>query len=45
VQTTLYELIEQDRLLRPDEDDDEDDEEPELPAQRRGLFGRRAARD
>ena len=43
VQTTLYELIEQDRLLHPDEDDEDD--EPELPAQRRGLFGRRAARD
>ena len=43
VQTTLYELIEQDRVLRPD--DEEEDDEPELPAQRRGLFGRRATRD
>jgi len=40
VQTTLYELIEQDRLLHPD--DDEEDDEPEVPAQRRGLFGRPA---
>ena len=48
VQTALYELIEQDRLLRPDdeaEDDEDGDDEPELPAQRRGLFGRRPARD
>jgi uncharacterized membrane protein YdbT with pleckstrin-like domain len=44
VQTTLYELIEQDRLLRPGDEEEEDDE-PELPAQRRGLFGRRPARD
>jgi uncharacterized membrane protein YdbT with pleckstrin-like domain len=35
VQTLLYELIEQDRLLRPD---DEDDVEPEVPVQRKGLF-------
>jgi len=41
VQTTLYELIEQDRLLRPDDDEDED---ADVPAQRRGLFGRRPAR-
>jgi hypothetical protein len=37
VQTLLYELIEQDRLLRPD-DEDEDDVEPEVPVQRKGLF-------
>jgi uncharacterized membrane protein YdbT with pleckstrin-like domain len=40
VQNTLYGLVEQDRLVRPD--DDEEDEEPELPVQRRGLFGRKA---
>jgi uncharacterized membrane protein YdbT with pleckstrin-like domain len=40
LQSTLYELIEQERLRHPDDEDDED--EPELPAQRRGLFGRRA---
>lgn len=43
VQTTLYELIEQDRLLHPD-DDEEEDEEPEVPVQRRSLFGRRNAK-
>ena len=41
VQTLLYELIEQDRLRHPDEDEDQ---EPELPAQRRGWF-RRPVRD
>jgi uncharacterized membrane protein YdbT with pleckstrin-like domain len=40
VQNTIYELIERNRLLHPDDEDD--DEEPELPEQRRGLFGRRA---
>ncbi|WP_250027744.1 PH domain-containing protein [Paractinoplanes maris] len=35
VQTLLYEVIEQDRLLRPD---DEDEDEPEIPVQRKGLF-------
>ena len=39
VQTALYELIEQDRLRHPD-DDEEVDEEPEVPPQRRGLFRR-----
>ncbi|WP_250003126.1 PH domain-containing protein [Actinoplanes sp. M2I2] len=38
VQTLLYELIEQDRLLHPDEDEEE--AEPEVPVQRRGLFKR-----
>lgn len=42
LQSTLYELIEQERLRHPDDEDDEDEDEPELPAQRRGLFGRRA---
>ena len=37
VQTLLYELIEQDRLRHPE---DEEEEEPELPAQRRGFFRR-----
>ncbi|MCO8272398.1 PH domain-containing protein [Actinoplanes sp. TRM 88003] len=37
VQTLLYELIEQDRLLRPD-DEDADEIEPEVPVQRKGLF-------
>jgi uncharacterized membrane protein YdbT with pleckstrin-like domain len=42
VQTLLYELIEQDRLRHPDDEDEEEiDPEPDLPAQRRGLFGRR----
>jgi membrane protein YdbS with pleckstrin-like domain len=41
VQTLLYELIEQDRLNHPDDEDDE--EEPDLPAQRRGIFRRPAA--
>ncbi|MCY1140779.1 PH domain-containing protein [Actinoplanes sp. Pm04-4] len=36
VQTLLYELIEQDRVLRPDEDQEED--APEVPVQRKGLF-------
>jgi uncharacterized membrane protein YdbT with pleckstrin-like domain len=40
LQTMLYELIERERLRHPD--GDEEDEEPELPAQRRGFFGRRA---
>jgi uncharacterized membrane protein YdbT with pleckstrin-like domain len=42
VQTLLYELIEQNRLLHPD--GEEDEEEPEVPVQRRGFFGRRAPR-
>lgn len=42
VQTLLYELIEQDRLRHPD--DEEEEEEPELPVQRRGFFGRRTAK-
>jgi uncharacterized membrane protein YdbT with pleckstrin-like domain len=41
VQTTLYELIETDRELRPDDEDDELEEEPELPVQRRFGFTRR----
>ena len=36
VQNVLYELIES----LPDEEDEEETE-PELPARRRGLFGRR----
>jgi uncharacterized membrane protein YdbT with pleckstrin-like domain len=43
VQSTLYELIEQDRLRHPDDEDEDDEDEPELPASRRGLF-RRAAK-
>jgi uncharacterized membrane protein YdbT with pleckstrin-like domain len=39
VQNTLYELIES-----LPEDDEEDEEEPELPVQRRGLFGRRTTK-
>jgi uncharacterized membrane protein YdbT with pleckstrin-like domain len=42
LQTMLYELIEQERLRHPA--DEEDDEEPELPAQRRRLFGRRTTK-
>ncbi|BCJ54041.1 membrane protein [Actinoplanes sp. NBRC 14428] len=41
VQTTLYELIETDRELRPD-DEDEDDEEPEPPVLRQRGAGRRS---
>ena len=37
VQTLLYELIEQDRLLRPD-DEDTDEDEPEVPVQRKGFL-------
>jgi len=40
VQTLLYELIEQERLRHPDDEDDE----PEVPAPRRGLFGRATRR-
>jgi uncharacterized membrane protein YdbT with pleckstrin-like domain len=39
VQTLLYELIES---LPDDDEEDLDEPEPELPAQRRGLFSRRA---
>jgi uncharacterized membrane protein YdbT with pleckstrin-like domain len=42
VQSLLYELIEQDRIRHP-EDEEEDEPEPELPAQRRGLFRKKAA--
>ncbi len=38
VQTLLYELIE----AQPEDDEEEEPEEPELPAQRRGVFRRRA---
>ena len=41
VQTLLYELIEQDRLRHPEDEEDEAVEEPELPAQRRGFLRRR----
>lgn len=37
VQTLLYELIEQDRVLRPD-DEETDEEEPEVPVQRKGFL-------
>jgi uncharacterized membrane protein YdbT with pleckstrin-like domain len=40
VQNLLYEVIEEDRLRNPDEEEAEP--EPELPAQRRGLFRRSA---
>lgn len=40
VQVLLYELIES----LPDDDEEEDEREPELPVQRRGLFGRRSPR-
>jgi uncharacterized membrane protein YdbT with pleckstrin-like domain len=39
VQSLLYELIEEDRLGHPDDDEDEI-VEPEVPAQRRGFFRR-----
>jgi uncharacterized membrane protein YdbT with pleckstrin-like domain len=38
VQSLLYELIEQDRLRHPE--DEEEESEPEVPARRRGLFRR-----
>jgi hypothetical protein len=34
VQTRLYELIETDRELHPDDEDDEIEEEPEVPRKR-----------
>jgi uncharacterized membrane protein YdbT with pleckstrin-like domain len=37
VQNLLYEVIEEDRLNNPDDEDGEEPE-PELPVQRRGLF-------
>jgi uncharacterized membrane protein YdbT with pleckstrin-like domain len=40
VQNLLYELIES----LPEDVEEEEEEEPELPAQRRGLFGRRTAK-
>ncbi|XVU24768.1 PH domain-containing protein [Actinoplanes sp. CA-054009] len=43
VQTLLYELIEQDRLRHPEDEEEEAEPEPEVPAQRRGIFRRRAA--
>jgi uncharacterized membrane protein YdbT with pleckstrin-like domain len=43
VQTLLYELIEQERLRHPDDEEEEDEPEPQLPAQRRGFFGRRTS--
>jgi uncharacterized membrane protein YdbT with pleckstrin-like domain len=44
LQSMLYELIEQDRVRHPEDEGDEDEPEPELPVQRRGLFGRRTPR-
>ena len=43
VQTLLYELIEQDRLLRPD-DEDTDEDEPEVPVQRKGFLFKKQQR-
>ncbi|MCM4084016.1 PH domain-containing protein [Paractinoplanes hotanensis] len=43
VQTLLYELIEQDRLLRPD-DEDTDEDEPEVPVQRKGFLFKKQRR-
>lgn len=40
VQTLLYELIEQDRVRHPEDEDDEAEETPEVPVQRKGLFRR-----
>ena len=40
VQTLLYELIEQDRVRRPEDEDDE--EGPEVPVQRKGFLRKRA---
>ncbi len=40
VQNLLYEVIEEDRLRHPDDEEEEAEPEPELPAQRRGLFRR-----
>jgi uncharacterized membrane protein YdbT with pleckstrin-like domain len=43
VQSLLYELIEEDRLRHPeDEEEEEEEPEPEVPAQRRGIFRRKA---
>jgi uncharacterized membrane protein YdbT with pleckstrin-like domain len=41
LQTLLYELIEQDRVRHPEDEEDEVEPEPEVPAQRPGLFRRR----
>ncbi|GID25298.1 PH domain-containing protein [Paractinoplanes brasiliensis] len=43
VQTLLYELIEQDRLRHPEDEEEEETEEPEVPVQRKGFFRRRPA--
>ncbi|MGK5679223.1 PH domain-containing protein [Actinoplanes sp. URMC 104] len=43
VQTLLYELIEQDRLRHPEDDEDDAGDEPAIPVQRKGFFRRRAA--
>jgi uncharacterized membrane protein YdbT with pleckstrin-like domain len=40
VQSLLYELIEQDRIHHPDDEEDEGEEAPEVPVQRKGLFRR-----
>ena len=44
VQNLLYEVIEEDRLRHPEDEEEEAGPEPELPAQRRGLFRRRGGR-
>ncbi|OJF09642.1 PH domain-containing protein [Couchioplanes caeruleus] len=42
VQTTLYELIETDRELRPEEDEEEQEPDPEPPVARQRGAGRRS---
>jgi uncharacterized membrane protein YdbT with pleckstrin-like domain len=42
VQSLLYELIEADRLRHPEEDEEEEEPEADVPAQRRGIFRRKA---
>jgi uncharacterized membrane protein YdbT with pleckstrin-like domain len=42
VQSLLYELIEADRLRHPEDEEEEEEPEPEIPAQRRGIFRRKA---
>lgn len=42
VQSLLYELIEEDRLRHPEEDEQDEEPEPDVPAQRRRIFRRKA---
>ncbi|WP_127498079.1 PH domain-containing protein [Actinoplanes solisilvae] len=41
VQSLLYELIDQDRVRHPEDEEDEPADEPEVPVQRKGFFRNR----